>query len=85
MQCKTQFRLCSHSLADPYLTIREGVEGGGGGGHPDPEIRGGGRPFGSQFGLKIRGGPGPPGPSPRSATYTLPDRFCAGTIESPVG
>ena len=41
MQCKTQFRLCSHSLADPYLTIREGVEGGGGGGHPDPEIRGG--------------------------------------------
>ena len=31
------------------------------------------RPFGPQFGLKIRGGgeggPGPPGPFPRSATY----------------
>ena len=36
----------------------------GGGGHPDPEIRGGLKknffwPFGPQFGLKIRGGPGP--------------------------
>ena len=45
----------------------------GGNGHPDPEIRGGGggsglpkklfRPFGPQFGLKIRGG-GPPGSLP---------------------
>ena len=35
----------------------------GGPGHPDPEIRGGGLPFGPHFGLKIRGGPGPPGPS----------------------
>ena len=40
---------------------------GAGGGPPDPEISGGGgrspknffRPFGSQFGLKIRGDPGP--------------------------
>ena len=43
------------SVADPDLQIR----GGGGGGHSDPEIRGGGavskfflRPFGAQFGLK---------------------------------
>ena len=45
---------------------------------PDPEIRVGGgtpaskniffRPFGPHFGLKIRGGLGPPGPSPGSAT-----------------
>ena len=43
---------------------------------PDPEIRGGGavlkknffRPFGPQFGLKIRGGRASPGPSPGSAT-----------------
>ena len=48
---------------------------------PDLEISGGGRgaglekkiflPFGPQFGLKIRGGPGPPDPpghSPGSAT-----------------
>ena len=45
-----------------------------GGGHPDPDIRGGEaglitktfRHFWPQFGLKIRGGPGPPGPSPGS-------------------
>ena len=45
----------------------EGGGGGGGGGHPDPEIRWGGffRPFGPQFGLRIRGwGDGPPGPLP---------------------
>ena len=47
----------------PDLQIRWG-----GGGHPDPEIRGGGlkktffQPFGLQFGLKIRGGAVPPGP-----------------------
>ena len=49
----------------------------GGPGHPDPEIRRWGarslkqnffRPFGPQFGLKIRGLPGPPGPSPGSVT-----------------
>ena len=53
----------------------KGVGGGGGGGdHPDPEIRGGGRllkkffrPFGPQFGLKIRGCPGPSGSSPRQS------------------
>ena len=49
-------------MADPDLQIR------GGGGHPDPAIRGGWsqkvffRPFGPQFGLKIRV------PSPESAT-----------------
>ena len=26
------------------------------------------RPYGPQFGIKIREGPSPPGPSPRSAT-----------------
>ena len=58
--------LSLHStVADPDLQIK------GGGGHPDPEIRGGPglqknffRPFGPQFGLKIRG----PDPSPGSAT-----------------
>ena len=42
-------------MADPDIQIR-------GAGHPDPEITGGGgglkkvfRPFGPQFGLKIRG------------------------------
>ena len=41
--------------------------GGEGGGHPDPEIRWSGffRPFGPQFGLRIRGwGGSPPGPLP---------------------
>ena len=45
-------------MADPELQIRRG---GGGGGHPDPEIRGEGgklfKPPGPQFSLKIRGGP----------------------------
>ena len=51
---------------------------GWGGGHPDPEMWGGGgrsqqkkifRPSGPQLGLTIRGGgPGSPGPSPGSAT-----------------
>ena len=46
----------------------------GGGGHPDPEIRGMGRskknfsrPFGPQFSPKVRGA-GPPGPSHGSTT-----------------
>ena len=62
------------AMANPDLQIREGP------GHPDPEImgRGGGgggkrgaclqkkffQPFGPQFGLTIKGGGGPPGPSP---------------------
>ena len=59
-------------MADPDLQIR-----GGGPDHPDPEIGSGGgavlinffRPFGPQFGAKIReGGAGPPGPSPGSTT-----------------
>ena len=52
------------ALADPDLQI------GGGGGHPEPQIRVVGRffrPFGPQFGPKIRGA-GPPGPSSGSAT-----------------
>ena len=48
-------------MADPYL------QKGGGGGRPDPEIRGGvwsPKNFFSalQLGLKIRGGGGPPRP-----------------------
>ena len=52
-------------MRDPDLEIEDGVWGGGGGGHPDPKIKGGRsqknvfRPFGSQFGLKIRGRPAP--------------------------
>ena len=45
------------TVADPDLLKK----GGGGGGHPDPEIL-------DQFGLRIRGGPGPPVSSPRSTT-----------------
>ena len=62
---------------------RPSDKGGRGGGHPDPEIKAGGagvskknfQPFGPQFGLKIRGGPAPPGPSPGSATEKS-DHFC---------
>ena len=52
----------SYPVPDPDLEIRMV---GGGGGHPDPEIRGGQsptkffQPFGPQFGLKI-GGRAPP-------------------------
>ena len=66
-----KFCCTSLAVADANLQIR-GV--GGGGGHPDPEIRGGGGqknifwPFGSQLGLNIRGDPGPSGPSPGYAT-----------------
>ena len=46
--------------------------------NPDLQIKGGGvglqknifRPFGLQFALIISGGPGPPGPSPGSATVS---------------
>ena len=55
------------------------------GGHPDPEIRGAALRVSVWSKNKGGGGPGPPGPSLRSATHTLPDSFCAGTIESPVG
>ena len=56
-------------MVDPDLQIR----GGGGVGHPDPEIKGGPGlknvfwPFWPQFGLKIRGLSWPPGPSSGSA------------------
>ena len=62
-------------VADLDLQIR-----GGGGGHPDPEIRGGPvfknffRLFGRPFSRKIRGA-GPPGPSPRSATASQSNRL----------
>ena len=47
---------------------RHSDKGGGRGGHPHPEIRGGGLkkkfpPFRPQFGLKIRGRVGPRAPS----------------------
>ena len=51
--------LLVNSVPDPHLEIRWG-EGGGGGGHPDPEMAVGG----PQFGLKIRWGLGPPRPLP---------------------
>ena len=39
-----------------------GLRGGGGGGHPDPEIRGSAVSKQTQFGLKVRGGTGPLAP-----------------------
>ena len=56
------------AVADPDFQVR------GRPGHPESEISGGAglkiffRPFGPHFGIKIRGSPGPPGPSPGSAT-----------------
>ena len=57
-----------HTVADPDLQIRGGpviqtLRSGGGGVHKDFF-----RPFGPQFGLKIRGARAPLGTSPRSAT-----------------
>ena len=61
------------TVADTDLQIR----GSGWGGHPDPEIGGGGGgrspknifvPFGPQFGLKYKGAAGPPSSSPGSVT-----------------
>ena len=58
-----------YTVKDPDLQIRRG--GGGGGSHPDPEIRGGSGlkkkifpPFGPLFGLKLTGRPGSPGSLP---------------------
>ena len=58
-------------MADPDLQIK----GGGGGGQPDPEIRGGPAAenffsalWASFWSKKKGGAPGPPGPSPGSAT-----------------
>ena len=50
------------------LFISVSTPSNNGGGHPDPDSRGGGglkfffRPFGPQFGLKMRGDTGPPAP-----------------------
>lgn len=67
LQLETEF-----TVADPDLQIRRGPD------HPDPGIRwrcafknNFSRPFGSLFCLKIRWGPGPLGPSHRSATEKL--------------
>ena len=63
--------LLVYSVADPDL------QGGGGRGHRDPEIRGVGSPknffsaLRASFWSKNKGGGGPPGPSPGSATATL--------------
>ena len=46
------------AVPDPEIEISRG----GGGGHPDPEIRGVGL-FGPQFGLKIKGSPPSRAPS----------------------
>ena len=48
------------SATDPDLQIRVGGGGGGGGGLQKKFFG----PFGLHFGLKIRGGPGSPGPLP---------------------
>lgn len=66
-------------MADPVIEIRWG----GGNSHPDPEIRGAQckrnfffRPFGSQFGPKIRGGLGGGG-----ASQVPPLVLCKGTAQ----
>ena len=65
------------AVPDPDLEI---CGEGGGGGHPNSEIRGGPpvspknffRPIGPQFGIKIKGGGGRrPGPSPGSAAEVV--------------
>ena len=66
------------SVADPDMLDIQIRGGGGGGGHPDPGLRGMPslekiffRPFGPQFGLKIRGGGGWERPSPTFATEVV--------------
>ena len=59
-------------MPDPDLEIR-GVGGGGGGGGAGLQ-KNSFRPFGPNFGLKIRGGGAAPGPSPVSATDQLSSR-----------
>ena len=64
----------SKTLADILTELSDKVGGGGGDGHPDPEIRGGAasKKFFSalraSFWSKNKGGPGPPSPSPGSAS-----------------
>ena len=61
-------------MADSDLSCSSHKEGGGGG-HPNPEIRGGGGrslkkfflPLRVSFWSKNKGGQGPPGPSPGTA------------------
>ena len=58
----------------------KGAGGGGVPGHPDPEIWGGliesffFGPSGSQFGIKIKGGASPPGPSLDPPLFWLLDQ-----------
>ena len=71
-------------MPDPDLEIKGGGrlyrpldkrgDGGWGGGQSPKKFF---QPFGPQFGLKIRGAPGPPGPSPGSATAML-SFYCRG-------
>ena len=76
--CERGDSMCN-PVADPDLQMK------GGGGHPDPEIRGGGaglqkgffQPFDPPFGLKIRGGPRPTRPLPliRHCIHSIGDVF----------
>ena len=65
----------SKILADILTGLSDKVGGGGGDGHPDPEMKGRGRlqknffsAFRASFWSKNKGGPGPPSPSPGSAS-----------------
>ena len=74
LELHTNLLLCKSAAGEVSSTVSGGSSpsdrGGGGGIHPDPEIRGAGlhnfffRPFGHHFGGKIRGELGPPGPLP---------------------
>ena len=77
---------CTNSHSDQTSgRSRPSDKAGGGGGHPDPEIRGGNRspkkiffqPFRASFWSKKKWGrrPGPPGPSAGSATAYGPAFF----------
>ena len=68
---------CNKAVAEPDLQISKG----GGGAHPDLEIKGGSLKKNSfsvlraSFWSKNEGGPGPPGRSPRSATVKRHEEF----------
>ena len=62
--------LCCYTVPDPDLELRGAGRGGARSSRPldkgemGPVSKKFFRPFGPQFGLKIRGGPGPPGTVP---------------------
>ena len=74
-------------MGGEHIQIKGGGGGGVGGGHPDPEIRGKGGPaskkvfFGPLFWSKNKGGAGPPGPSPGSATVVTVFSFTTAFAE----